>query len=89
MEVVDNDFDEGDEAPISLELRFSNYRSSIPFEFDMTSQVDNFWKEFKATFERVQMKVTDMNLIKILLGDRIFMRYNQDEEERTNTIMSL
>ena len=54
---------------IKLDLRFSNLESSKPFKLVIDGKKSEFWQDFESSLNKVTMKPTDLNFIKIFLTE--------------------
>ena len=52
-----------------MELRFSNFESSVPFKVSIQGKRDDFWELFEHNFRKVSLKPSDLNFIKIYLTE--------------------
>ncbi len=79
--------EESELAQIKLELRFSNFQSSIPFMFQAVGESKEIWKEFEQSFRKISLKPTDMNFLKVYLTDRELVSYQDKCTVEINHIM--
>ena len=71
-----------------MDLRFSNTDSSVPFSFQIEGKRSEFWTEFEKNFQKVILKPTDLNFIKIFLIERDLEDYSLRNQIEIDNIMS-